>query len=771
MDKIKFFDGGMGTMLQAAGLKAGQLPETLNITNKDMILAVHRAYADAGCEYITANTFGANCLKFENYDEIIKAGIELAKSVGKKVLLDIGPTGKLLKPMGELAFDDAIDIFAKTVIAGKDGADAVLIETMSDTYEIKAAVLAAKENCDLPIIVTMIFDEKGRLLTGADIKTAVTMLEGLGVDVIGLNCGLGPKQMIEYVKELRKWTSLPIAVQPNAGLPVSVNGKTVFNVEPAEFAQDMKEIAKLGVSYLGGCCGTTPEHIRQMIALCKDIPANVPESKNYCLVSSYSETVDLGEKPKIIGERINPTGKKLFKEALRRNNIDYIIKEGIAQRDAGAHILDVNVGLPEIDECKMMEDAVYNLQAVLPTPLQIDTTNIAALERALRVYNGKPMLNSVNGKQKNMEEVFPLAKKYGSVVVCLCLDENGIPETAQGRIAVAEKIIKTAKEYGIDKKDLIVDALTMTISTDKNNAKETLKAVKYIRETLGVNTVLGVSNISFGLPQRDVINTAFFTLALQSGLSAGIINPKSSSMMNAYYSYNALAGLDDNCTEYIESVTEAQQAVQETNVTLHTAIVKGMKDEAGVCAKELLKDTAPLDVINNYIIPALDEVGAGFEKNKIFLPQLLMSADSAKAAFDVIKEYMILNNAEEKSGNKIVLATVHGDIHDIGKNIVKVLLSNYGFDVIDLGKDVPEETVLQAVTQNDVKLVGLSALMTTTVPAMEKTIELLHKNTDAKVLVGGAVLTKSYAKMINADWYAKDAMESVRIAKAFFGEN
>lgn len=771
MDKIKFFDGGMGTMLQAAGLKAGQLPETLNITNKDMILAVHRAYADAGCEYITANTFGANCLKFENYDEIIKAGIELAKSVGKKVLLDIGPTGKLLKPMGELAFDDAIDIFAKTVIAGKDGADAVLIETMSDTYEIKAAVLAAKENCDLPIIVTMIFDEKGRLLTGADIKTAVTMLEGLGVDVIGLNCGLGPKQMIEYVKELRKWTSLPIAVQPNAGLPVSVNGKTVFNVEPAEFAQDMKEIAKLGVSYLGGCCGTTPEHIRQMIALCKDIPANVPESKNYCLVSSYSETVDLGEKPKIIGERINPTGKKLFKEALRRNDIDYIIKEGIAQRDAGAHILDVNVGLPEIDECKMMEDAVYNLQAVLPTPLQIDTTNIAALERALRVYNGKPMLNSVNGKQKNMEEVFPLAKKYGSVVVCLCLDENGIPETAQGRIAVAEKIIKTAKEYGIDKKDLIVDALTMTISTDKNNAKETLKAVKYIRETLGVNTVLGVSNISFGLPQRDVINTAFFTLALQSGLSAGIINPKSSSMMNAYYSYNALAGLDDNCTEYIESVTEAQQAVQETNVTLHTAIVKGMKDEAGACAKELLKDTAPLDIINNYIIPALDEVGAGFEKNKIFLPQLLMSADSAKAAFDVIKEYMILNNAEEKSGNKIVLATVHGDIHDIGKNIVKVLLSNYGFDVIDLGKDVPEETVLQAVTQNDVKLVGLSALMTTTVPAMEKTIELLHKNTDAKVLVGGAVLTKSYAKMINADWYAKDAMESVRIAKAFFGEN
>lgn len=771
MDKIHFFDGGMGTMLQAAGLKAGQLPETLNITNKEIVLTIHRAYAEAGSEYITANTFGANCLKFENYDEIIKAGIKLAKSVGKKVLLDIGPTGKLLKPMGELDFNDAIDVFAKTVIAGKDGADAVLIETMSDTYEIKAAVLAAKENCSLPVIVTMIFDEKGRLLTGADIKTAVTMLEGLGVDVIGLNCGLGPKQMIEYVKELRKWTSLPIAVQPNAGLPVSVNGKTVFNVEPEEFAQDMKEIAKLGVSYLGGCCGTTPEHIRQMIALCKNIPADIPDKKSYCLVSSYSETVELGTKPKIIGERINPTGKKLFKEALRRNDIDYIIKEGISQRDAGAHILDVNVGLPEIDEAAMMESAVYNLQSVLPTPLQIDTTDIQALERALRIYNGKPMLNSVNGKQKNMEEVFPLAKKYGSVVVCLCLDENGIPETAQGRIEIAKRIIETAASYGIEKKDLIVDALTMTISTDKNNAIETLKAVKYIKNELGVNTVLGVSNISFGLPKRDAVNTAFFTIALENGLSAGIINPKSTAMMNAYYSFNALSALDDNCAEYIESVTETQTAAQSSTVTLHTAIVKGMKEEAGLCAKELLKSNDSLDVINSYIIPALDEVGAGFEQNKIFLPQLLMSADSAKAAFDVIKEQMILNHTKEKTGNKIVLATVHGDIHDIGKNIVKVLLSNYGFEVIDLGKDVPEETVLQAVIENNVQLVGLSALMTTTVPAMEKTIKLLHENTDAKVLVGGAVLTKSYAEMIHADWYAKDAMESVRIAKAFFGEN
>lgn len=769
--KIEFFDGSMGTMLQAAGLKSGELPEQLNLTNEDMVLAVHNAYAAAGSEYITTNTFGANSLKMDNYAEVIKAGVRLARRAGKKVALDIGPTGKLLKPMGDLDFKDAIRIFAEMINAGKDGSDVVLIETMSDTYEIKAAVLAAKENCSLPVIVTMIFDEKGRLLTGADIRTAVTMLEGLGVDAIGFNCGLGPKQMIAFVEEIRKWTSLPIIVQPNAGLPESVNGQTVFNVSPDEFAQDMKKMAELGVSYLGGCCGTTPEHIAEMIQLCRDIPANVPEKKNFSVVSSYSETVELGVKPIVIGERINPTGKKLFKEALRRNDIDYIIKEGISQRDAGAHVLDVNVGLPEIDEPQMMETAVFNLQSVLSTPLQIDTTDLAALENALRIYNGKPMLNSVNGKEKNMKEVFPLAKKYGSVVVCLCLDENGIPETAQGRINIAKRIINTAAEYGIEKKDLIVDALTMTISTDKMNAVETLKAVKYIREELGVNTVLGVSNISFGLPKRDAINTAFFTVALQSGLSAGIINPKSDAMMNAYYSYNALAGLDDNCTEYIESVTVSDTPKTESAVTLHTAIVKGMKEEAASCAKVLLETKESLDVINNYIVPALDEVGAGFEANKIFLPQLLMSADSAKAAFDVIKEKLLLSGTEEKSGNKIVVATVHGDIHDIGKNIVKVLLANYGFDVLDLGKDVPEEDVVRAVIENDVKLVGLSALMTTTVPAMEKTIQLLHAQTDAKIFVGGAVLTQSYATMIHADWYAKDAMESVRIAKAFFAED
>lgn len=752
-------------------LAAGELPEQLNITDPDRVFAVHKGYAEAGAEFITTNTFGANSLKYDNVSDIVKAGVALAKKAGKKVALDIGPTGKLLKPMGDLDFEKAVKLFSEVVSAGKDGSDVVIIETMSDTYELKAAILAAKENCSLPVIASMIFDEKGRLLTGGDVKSACAMVEGLAVDVIGFNCGLGPKQMVSLVKEMRKCTSLPIIVMPNAGLPESVDGKTVYNVSPDEFAEDMKEIAQLGVSYLGGCCGTTPKHIKKMIELCKDIPDNIPKKKNDTVVSSYSTAVIIGEKPVVIGERINPTGKKLFKEALRNNDIDYVVKEGLAQQEKGAHILDVNVGLPEIDEVKMLTDAVFTLQSVLPLPLQLDSSDPKALESAMRIYNGKAMINSVNGKKSSMEEIFPLVKKYGGVVVCLCLDENGIPDTAQGRIDIAKKIIKTAQEYGIDKKDLVVDALTMTISTNKDNAVETLKAVKYIRNELGVGTVLGVSNISFGLPKREAINTAFYTLALENGLSAGIINPLSEAMMNAYYSYNALMGFDDNCTEYIESVSQIQTTTASNSsvMDLKTSIIKGIKEDAAVCAKDLLKDKAALDVINEYIIPALDVVGDGFENNKIFLPQLLMSADAAKAAFEVIKEYLVVSGQERKSENKIVIATVEGDIHDIGKNIVKVLLSNYGFDVIDLGKDVKCEKVLEETIKNNCKLVALSALMTTTVANMEKTIKLIHDNTDAKVLVGGAVLTGSYAKMINADFYAKDAMESVRIAKAYFG--
>lgn len=763
---ITYFDGGMGTMLN---LKAGELPELLNINDPERVYAIHKAYADAGCDIISANTFGANRFKYDNVDEIVKSAVKNAKRTGKKVALDIGPTGKLLKPMGDLDFEECVDIFADVVKAGRDEADLVLLETFGDLYEIKAAMLAVKENCDLPLVVSMIFDEKARLLTGADVRTACAVVEGLGADAIGFNCGLGPKQMIPLVEELEKHASIPILVMPNAGLPESVNGETIFNVDPDEFASYMTQIAKMGVSYLGGCCGTTPAHLKAMIEATKDIEDKVPEFKNETIVASYSKSVDLSEGA-VIGERINPTGKKLMKEALRNKDMDYVLRQGITQSEAGAHILDVNMGLPEIDEKEMLCSGVYELQSVLPVPLQLDSGDAEAMEAALRLYNGKAMINSVNGKEKSMKEVFPLAKKYGGVVVCLCLDEDGIPSTAQGRIAIAKKIIKSAAEYGIDKKNLAVDALVMTISTDTNNAIETLNAVDYIRNTLGVNTVLGVSNISFGLPNREAVNTAFYTLAMSRGLSAGIINPNSRPMMNAFYSYKALAGKDESCQEYIKSAVDTEIVQKTENLDLKTAIIKGMKEESARCAKELLENTESLVIINDYIIPALDVVGDGFEKNTIFLPQLLMSADSAKAAFDEIKAHFVMSGAEQVKGEKIIIATVEGDIHDIGKNIVKVLLQNYGFDVMDLGKDVKCEKVLEEAQKNNVKLVGLSALMTTTVPNMEKTIKLLHDNTDAKVFVGGAVLTRDYAKMINADFYAKDAMESVRIAQEFFEE-
>lgn len=763
---ITYFDGGMGTMLN---LKAGELPELLNINDPERVYAIHKAYADAGCNIISANTFGANRFKYDNVDEIVKSAVKNAKRTGKKVALDIGPTGKLLKPMGDLDFEECVDIFADVVKAGRDEADLVLLETFGDLYEIKAAMLAVKENCDLPLVVSMIFDEKARLLTGADVRTACAVVEGLGADAIGFNCGLGPKQMIPLVKELEKHASIPILVMPNAGLPESVNGETIFNVDPDEFASYMTQIAKMGVSYLGGCCGTTPAHLKAMIEATKDIEDKVPEFKNETIVASYSKSVDLSEGA-VIGERINPTGKKLMKEALRNKDMDYVLRQGITQSEAGAHILDVNMGLPEIDEKEMLCSGVYELQSVLPVPLQLDSGDAEAMEAALRLYNGKAMINSVNGKEKSMKEVFPLAKKYGGVVVCLCLDEDGIPSTAQGRIAIAKKIIKRAAEYGIDKKNLAVDALVMTISTDTNNAIETLNAVDYIRNTLGVNTVLGVSNISFGLPNREAVNTAFYTLAMSRGLSAGIINPNSRPMMNAFFSYKALAGKDESCQEYIKSAVDTEIVQKTENLDLKTAIIKGMKEESARCAKELLENTESLVIINDYIIPALDVVGDGFEKNTIFLPQLLMSADSAKAAFDEIKAHFVMSGAEQVKGEKIIIATVEGDIHDIGKNIVKVLLQNYGFDVMDLGKDVKCEKVLEEAQKNNVKLVGLSALMTTTVPNMEKTIKLLHDNTHAKVFVGGAVLTRDYAEMINADFYAKDAMESVRIAQEFFEE-
>ena len=776
--RILFFDGGMGTLLQEQGLQAGELPETWNLKNPEPIIQIHKAYLAAGADIILANTFGANRFKYgEDLEKIVTAGVANAKKAvaesGKKayVALDIGSTGKLLKPMGTLDFEEAVGVFAEIIRVGeKAGADLILIETMSDTYELKAAVLAAKENSTLPIMATVIFDESKKMLTGASPQVVVSLLEGLGVDALGINCGLGPKQMKEIVKELLKYASIPVIVNPNAGLPRSENGKTVFDVGAEEFAQDMEEIVTMGAWFAGGCCGTTPAHIQAMVEKCKEITPVPITPKNYTFVTSYSTAVELGGRPVIIGERINPTGKSKFKQALRDHNIDYILEEGVKQEDSGAHILDVNVGLPEIDEAAMMETIVYELQSIMPIPLQIDTTNMEAMERALRIYNGKPMINSVNGKAEIMEQVFPLVKKYGGVVVGLALDEDGIPDTTEGRLAIAEKIYQTGEKYGISRKDIVIDALVMTMSTNNESAKITLDTVKEITAR-GGKTVLGVSNISFGLPQRELINAAFFTMAMNNGLSAGITNPNAKAMRQAYDTFCVLGGYDAQCMNYIENyaVTDAPNAAAKpatAKLNLTDSIIKGLKDQAYRATEEELKTKEPMEIINGELVPALDVVGQGFEKGTMFLPQLLMSAEAAKAGFEAIRQYVQSHGEAQEKKATIVIATVKGDIHDIGKNIVKVLLENYGYEVIDLGKDVPPEKIVETVVDKHAPLVGLSALMTTTVVNMEESIKELHKEAPwCKIMVGGAVLTQEYADMIGADFYGKDAMQSVYYAE------
>lgn len=782
--ELLFFDGGMGTLLQAEGLQPGELPETWNIERKETIRKIHQSYFEAGSDIVLTNTFGANALKFHDENCSLKAIIDAAVEnvrFGAKagirderdyyVALDIGPTGKLLKPLGDLSFEDAYEAFKEVMQYGeKAGADLIHIETMSDTYEVKAAVLAAKENTNLPVFATMIFDDKGKLLTGGDVPSVVALLEGLRVDALGINCGMGPKQMLPILQQIAQYTSLPIIVKPNAGLPKQRDGQTYYDVTPDVFAKQLQEIVKAGACVIGGCCGTTPKHIRAMIAACKDLEMTKPTFKNHTIVSSYGKAVELGDMPVIIGERINPTGKSKFKQALKEHNLDYILKEGITQQDKGAHILDVNVGLPDIDEVVMMKEVVRELQSVTSLPLQIDTVDTEAMEQAMRIYNGKPMVNSVSGKQESMNAVFPLIQKYGGVVIGLTLDENGIPKTAKGRLEVAGKIIEEAKKYGIDKKDIVIDVLTMTISSEPNGAKTTLEALKMVRDTYGVQTALGVSNISFGLPSRPAINANFYTMAMQNGLTAGIINPSSEDMMRSYHSYCALMNYDTNCENYIahygnqEPVKTAVPAGQQIN--LKTAIEKGLKEDAYQTTVALVKTEAPLEIINTYLIPALDTVGKGFEKGTVFLPQLLMSADAAKSSFAVLKEELEKNGGEEKEKEKVVLATVKGDIHDIGKNIVKVLLENYSFEVIDLGKDVAPERIVETVLEKEVRLVGLSALMTTTVVSMEETIrQLREKAPDCKVMVGGAVLNQEYADMIGADFYGKDAMQSVYYAQ------
>lgn len=804
---IVYLDGGMGTLLQAKGLKPGEHPEHWNLSHPEAITEIHKAYYDAGSTVVSTNTFGANVLKFgaEELEEIIKAAFENAnaarnqwyeentqtedgkKKQGKYIALDIGPSGKLLKPLGDLDFEDAVAVFAQTVKLGvKYGADLIFIETMNDSYETKAALLAAKENSDLPVFVSNAYGEDGKLMTGANAAAVVAMVEGMGADAIGANCSLGPKQLRGVVEELLAHASIPVLLKPNAGLPKAVNGKTVFDVTPDEFAQEIADLVDKGVCIAGGCCGTTPEYISALYQSTKDKKPREIEDKNITMVSSYTHAVKFEKEPILIGERINPTGKKRFKQALVEHDIDYILGEGIRQEEKGVHILDVNVGLPDIDEVELLTTAVCELQGVSDLPLQIDTSDVKAMEAALRRYNGKAMINSVNGKQESMEAVFPLVKKYGGLVVALTLDEGGIPDTAQGRIVIAEKILATAAEYGIAKKDIIFDTLAMTISSDIHSAKVTLESLHYIKETLGCHTSLGVSNVSFGLPNRDAVNGTFFSLALENGLSAAIMNPFSVEMMKTFYTYKALKGMDENCGQYIDKAADfttapttpsavpanTNMADAKTNAgsELQKAIISGRKERAGELTQAMLSEKEALVIVQEEIIPALDIVGQGYEEKRVYLPQLLMSAEAAKSAFEKIKIY-IANTKEEtehtgKENRQVVLATVHGDIHDIGKNIVKLLLENYGFDVRDLGKDVPPEVIVEKVVELHAPIAGLSALMTTTVPAMEETIKQLREKAPwCKVVVGGAVLTQEYADKIGADKYAKDAMETVRYAE------
>ena len=780
-NNLVYLDGGLGTILQEKGLLNGDLPERLNLTNPSAILDIHKNYFLAGSNVVSTNTFGANLLKYSRseLDKIIKAGVNLVKTAmgedrkNKFVALDVGPTGKLLKPYGDLDFEDAVSVFKETISLGvKYGVDLIFIETMNDCYETKAAVIAAKECCNLPIFVSNAYGLDGKLMSGTSPSAMVSMLEGLGVDAIGANCSFGPDKLTGVIDELLSVSSTPIILKPNAGMPTVKNGKTLYDIEPIKFSSSILNCIKKGVRIVGGCCGTTPKYIEKLVSATKDLKPLKIEKKNLVAISSYSHAVYF-DKPILIGERINPTGKKAFKNALIEGDISYVLNEGIKQQEKGVHVLDVNVGIPDIDEPSMLETAVTKLQAIIDLPLQIDTSSNVALEKALRVYNGKPLINSVSGKKESIEKVFPLVKKYGGLVVCLTLDENGIPETANGRFQIAKNILQSAKKYGISKNNLIFDPLAMTIATNPNSANVTLDAISLITKKLKCKTILGVSNVSFGMPNRNLINSNFFTLCLNAGLTAGIINPFSCEMLSAYYSYLALTNNDgefSNYTNYASSLSSVETVVATNNALkeddLTSAIINGLSDKAKSLTQKLLATESSLDVINKYVIPALDKVGKDFEDKKIFLPKMLSSAETAKIAFNVIKEN---TTAQLNIKCPIVMATVKGDIHDIGKNIVSMLLSNYGFNVIDLGKDVDSKIIVDEAIKNKAIIVGLSALMTTTVESMEETIKELKKRApNVKVVVGGAVLTESYANKIGADKYCRDALEAVKYANEVF---
>ena len=769
-EKVKLFDGAMGTMLQKKGLKLGQRPEDMNFTHEKIIQKIHKGYSNSGADYITTNTFGANSykLKDSNYSvkEIIKKAINNAKKAcpDKEVVLDIGPIGKALKPIGDLSFDKAYKMFKKQILAAKDEINIVLIETMSSLLEAKAAILAAKENSDLKIFVTMTIDDQLRTLDGSDVKCIAITLSNLNVDCIGLNCSLGPKQLKKPIKKLVKYSKVDVMIQPNAGLPVIKDGKTIYDYPVKKFKSDLKEILNCGVSIIGGCCGTTYEYIKALNDLKGKEIVKVKKIKS-TFATSGSKVVNIGNKKVIIGERINPTGKERLKEAIIKKDYDYILKEVIKQVDAGSDILDINIGLPKINEKEVYKELIPEIQSITNCPLQIDTVNIEALEQACRVYNGRPIINSVNAKKKSLKKILPIAKKYGALIIGLTLDESGLPSGKKERIDLAKKIIKKAKKYGIDEKDILIDCVTLSVSTHQDQVYEILNAIKYLKDNYDVKTTLGASNISFGLPFRDLINQTFLIMAFTKGLDTAITDPTNKMIKKAIMSFKLLDGYQSDLEKYVENFSGNNTKNENEDIKkikdLKEIVIKGFKGDAKRATKKLLEKYKPLDIVNDYLITALDVVGKDYEEQKIFLPQLIRSAETVKESFEVLKSEMDIKDQYTKG--KVILATVKGDIHDIGKNIVKILLENYGFDVIDLGKDVSQEKIVKEIKSQNIKVVGLSALMTTTVESMKETIEFIHQNKlSCKIIVGGAILNNEYAKYVKADYYAKDAKATVK---------
>lgn len=781
-----YFEGAMGTMLQEQGLQLGEIPELLNISNPNKIEQIHKAYLEAGATILSTNTFGANRFKVDqkvaSLEDLITQAVEIAKRArGERtdvfIALDVGSTGRVIKPVGDTDFEEVYEAFREQMQIGKKvGVDAILIETMTDLYEVKAAVLAAKET-NLPIFCTMSFDTTHHTFFGTSLESMVLLLEGLNVDALGINCSLGPKELLPLVKDLMQLTHIPVIIQPNAGLPhMSLDGKTTFDITPEVFSDIMVQFAQMGVTLLGGCCGTTPEHIRQTIEKTKPLSFKLPNNIKQAGICSSSQAVYFNDIC-IIGERINPTGKKVLQSELRKHHFDYVAREALKQVEQGATLLDVNMGMPDMDETTLLTKAILEIQSVVTAPLMIDSSNVAALEAAVRLYNGKPLINSVNGKEESLKAILLIAKKYGAAILGLTLDERGIPKTAEERLQIATRIVEAAKKIGIPREDVFIDCLTITASAQQDEVKETLKAIRLIKETLSVKTILGVSNVSFGLPNRSLMNRTMLAMALMQGLDAPIMNPNDQNMIETVAAYRVLAGLDKDGEQYLQTYSQKQvmpleTGVQNDTIDLKVAIQKGLKEEA-IKAVQLLKQTyEPLTIIENEIIPALNQVGIDYEQQVIFLPQLIKSSEAAKSAFDSLSQLLLnVPKAEQQEKQKIILATVHGDVHDIGKNIVKVIMENYNFEVVDLGKDVPKEAVIKAAVEHQITLIGLSALMTTTVGSMKDTIKALREQLPkVTVIVGGAVLTSELASYVDADFYAKDAMETVRIAREVYKE-